>query len=128
MAEFIKRDALKDFYCKSCPVGDGDKCIGEGCKVYEARKLVANIPSVIEVEPVRYGQWENPTESKPRMFERNGHTFIQRQCTECRLLLSWIKSLMIWNAVLKLSGYIMKQGIKQKGKRSLNCKGGADNG
>lgn len=58
MAELIKRDALKDFYCKSCPVGD--KCMGEGCKIYEARRLIANIPSVIviEDEPVQHGRWK----------------------------------------------------------------------
>lgn len=37
-----------------------------------------------DAEPVRHGQWENPTESKPRMFERTGHTFTERQCSECK--------------------------------------------
>lgn len=77
----IDADALKDLLCNQC-TNDiiEDECTEAGCGY---SKIVDSMPT-IEAEPVRYGRWENPTESKPRMFERYGHTFIQRQCTECR--------------------------------------------
>ena len=77
MAEFIKRDALKDFYCKSCPVG-GDKCMGEGCKVYEARRLISKIPSVIEAEPVRHGRW-----IEKERYNLHGDEYCDCFCSEC---------------------------------------------
>ena len=52
MADLIERDALKDFYCKKC-----NTCWMEGCKVYDARKLIANVPSAIEKETVWHGRW-----------------------------------------------------------------------
>lgn len=76
MAELIKRDALKDFYCKSCPVGYD--CMGEGCKVYEARRLIANIPSTIEAEPVKHGRW-----IEKEHYHLHGDDYCDCLCSEC---------------------------------------------
>lgn len=75
----IDADAL----LKKCIEGDGSDKFTEGYNfaVQEISEYIALAPT-IESE-VRHGRWENPTESKPRMFERNGHTFTERQCSEC---------------------------------------------
>lgn len=51
----IEADALKKKYCDCCAVGTD--CMGSGCKIYEARCLIAELPK-IEAEPVRHGRWE----------------------------------------------------------------------
>lgn len=53
--ELIDREALKKEYCDCCAASSD--CIGSGCKIYNARCLIKDLPTV-DAEPVRHGWWE----------------------------------------------------------------------
>lgn len=52
--DLINRDALKKEYCDCCVVSPD--CMGSGCKIYNARCLIEELPT-IDAEPVKHGQW-----------------------------------------------------------------------
>ena len=54
MADLIERDALKRKHCDTCTCKSN--CMGNSCKVYEARCLIADLPA-IEAKPVKHGEW-----------------------------------------------------------------------
>lgn len=112
MLELIDRQAA----LRLCIEGDGydDEGFTEGYNfaVSEIREGLKTVPT-IEAEPIWHGRWENPTESKPRMFERNGHTFTERQCSECKR----------WN--ISVTGSIMCKYCPHCG---AMMNGGADDG
>lgn len=67
MFDLIDREALKKKYCDCCAVSPD--CMGSGCKIYEARCLIAELPTV-EAAPVRHGRWK----------KKNGEIY----CTNCK--------------------------------------------
>lgn len=81
MSNLIEKDALKRKHCDTCECKSN--CMGTGCKIYEARCLIADLPT-IDAEPVKHGRW---IQSEALDYkDPNGVIHVHGMCSCCKLI------------------------------------------